>query len=254
MKVHKALSYSASDARVLKTCERFRVAKQIQAVLADFLGRKTLRNQRILDVGCSSGVISFQLASFVKSLTGVDVDEAALSLARKSYKKKNLRFCKASGLNLPFRNASFDIVICNEVYSYVPDAKKLMSEIYRVLKIGGCCYFSGGNALFPIESRYHIPFLHNLPDEIATKLYWLLTRKQYYIAHYKTYWELKHLLKKFAIIDYTPVVLQNPYKFSFTKLYSVARITAHLPFPFLRFLELFGPTFIFMLTKDVSFS
>jgi SAM-dependent methyltransferase len=39
--------------------------------------------------------------------------------------------------NLPFENDSYDIVICNHVLEHVPDDKKALSEIYRVLKPEG---------------------------------------------------------------------------------------------------------------------
>ena len=227
----------------------FRVAKQIYKVLVDFLGKNDLRAMRVLDVGCSSGAISYYLSSFVKSLVALDIDVAALRIARKNYKKRNLNYLRANGLNLPFPDASFDLVICNEVYSYLPDSEKLMDEVYRVLKPGGSCYFSGGNWLFPIESRYHIPFLHNLPDSIASQLYWFLTHKRYYVAHYKTYWELKELLGKFSLTDYTAWIVKNPYKFSFIKLYRLANVSKQLPLPAIGLLVPFLPTFIFMLRK-----
>ncbi|OGG24487.1 hypothetical protein A3A79_04865 [Candidatus Gottesmanbacteria bacterium RIFCSPLOWO2_01_FULL_43_11b] len=246
----KRLPYSSTDARVLDTKDRHRVAKQIQAVLEDFLGSR-LNAAHTLDVGCSSGAITYYLSSSVKSMIGVDIDKNAISLARKDFKKKNLRFFQANGLHLPFPDESFDVIICNEVYSYVPNDRKLMNEIFRVLKPRGCCYFSGGNTLYPIESRYHIPFLHNLPDLVAIKLFWLLHRKPYYVAHYKTYWELKKLLKNFVISDYTTKILSDPKRFSFTKLYSVSEITKYMPLPVLRMLEPFLPTFIFILSKDL---
>ena len=246
----KTLSYSVSDQRVLHTGDRFRVAKQILAILSDALGKKSLKNLRVLDVGCSNGAITYYLASYVKSIIGIDVDVIALTIAQKTFRRNNLQFYKASGLHLPFQGEHFDVVICNEVYSYIPDDKKLMAEIFRVLKPGGCCYFSGGNLLYPVESRYHIPFLHNLPDAIARWLYRILKGKPYYVAHYKTYWQLQTLLKRFTISDYTLKILKNPKKFSFTKLYALSAITNYLPEIVMKTLEPFCPTFIFVLSKN----
>ncbi|NAS14109.1 class I SAM-dependent methyltransferase [Poritiphilus flavus] len=44
---------------------------------------------------------------------------------------------KADICNLPFNDGSFDIILCNHVLEHIPDDRKAMSELYRVLKPGG---------------------------------------------------------------------------------------------------------------------
>lgn len=44
---------------------------------------------------------------------------------------------KADICNLPFENEQFDIIFCNHVLEHIPDDKKAMQELYRVLKPGG---------------------------------------------------------------------------------------------------------------------
>ena len=44
---------------------------------------------------------------------------------------------KADICNLPFKNDSFDVVFCNHVLEHIPDDKKAMQELFRVLKKGG---------------------------------------------------------------------------------------------------------------------
>jgi SAM-dependent methyltransferase len=44
---------------------------------------------------------------------------------------------KMDAHDIPFENESFDMVFCNHVLEHVDDDKKVMSEIYRVLKSGG---------------------------------------------------------------------------------------------------------------------
>lgn len=48
--------------------------------------------------------------------------------------------------DIPFEESSFDVVICNHVYEHVPDDKKAMAEIYRILKPGGFAI-----SLVPVE-------------------------------------------------------------------------------------------------------
>lgn len=44
---------------------------------------------------------------------------------------------KADICNLPFDEASFDVILCNHVLEHIPDDTKAMQELYRVLKPGG---------------------------------------------------------------------------------------------------------------------
>jgi len=44
---------------------------------------------------------------------------------------------KADICNLPFSDASFDVILCNHVLEHIPDDDKAMSELYRILKPGG---------------------------------------------------------------------------------------------------------------------
>lgn len=44
---------------------------------------------------------------------------------------------KADICDLPFDDGSFDVILCNHVLEHIPDDKKAMSELYRVMKKGG---------------------------------------------------------------------------------------------------------------------
>lgn len=44
---------------------------------------------------------------------------------------------KADICNLPFEDNSFDVILCNHVLEHIPDDQGAMTELYRVLKIGG---------------------------------------------------------------------------------------------------------------------
>lgn len=48
---------------------------------------------------------------------------------------------KADICNLPFENNSFDFILCNHVLEHIPDDKKAMQELYRILKPGGIGIF-----------------------------------------------------------------------------------------------------------------
>nr|WP_210423650.1 class I SAM-dependent methyltransferase [Croceivirga thetidis] len=44
---------------------------------------------------------------------------------------------KADICNLPFQDESFDVILCNHVLEHIPDDKRAMQELYRILKKGG---------------------------------------------------------------------------------------------------------------------
>ena len=48
---------------------------------------------------------------------------------------------KADICNLPFKNNSYDVILCNHVLEHIPDDMKAMQELYRVLKVGGMGIF-----------------------------------------------------------------------------------------------------------------
>ena len=48
---------------------------------------------------------------------------------------------KADICNLPFKDHQFDVILCNHVLEHIPDDKKAMSELFRVLKPGGWAIF-----------------------------------------------------------------------------------------------------------------
>lgn len=241
--------FSVSHRVVLEENDRLRVANQLLAILQIHTKKKNFRNFNILDIGCSSGVITNHIAKYSDMTIGLDVDKKAIEKAQKTYRRKNLSFKVASGTSLLYKNKSFDIVICNQVYSYASNPKKMLREIYRVLKDGGLCLFTGDNLLYPIESLYHLPFIKWLPKE-TQKLYLKATGHQnFYIGNYKTYWDLKKLCSDFQIHDYTLEVLIKPRKYKFKKLIRYQKLLNIVPRPLLQALKPFFPTFVFILQK-----
>jgi glycosyltransferase involved in cell wall biosynthesis len=83
----------------------------------------------ILDIGCGSSKILGALDNVV----GLDILMRKLRYGRKHGKP----LFNASAFNLPFKDNSFDCVICSEVIEHVPAKKNTFAEMTRVLKPGG---------------------------------------------------------------------------------------------------------------------
>ena len=199
-----------------------------------------------VDVGCGSGGIAFHLAPLVRSMVGVDPE----SWQRwKDYQnqRKNLRFLQESVESLSIPDASVDVVICNQVYEHVPDPKRLIQEIHRILKPGGYCYFAGPNLLFPIEPHIFWPFVHWLPRDLAIGLIRLVGSRAVLDANSTSYWTLRRWLAGFEIRNAIPHIIKHPEMYDRTGL--VFRAASRIPKRFLSFLTFLSPGFIFVLRK-----
>lgn len=241
--------YSISHKNVLIVKDRLRVAKQLVSILQDYTNNKTFKNSKILDVGCSGGTLTNYISSYSNKTIGIDIDKHAIQKASLKYDRKNLLFKYVSGTSIPYKAKFFDIVICNQVYSYTNNPDKMMSEIMRVLKPGGFCLFTGDNLLRPIEPLYNLPFLRWLPRRYVGFLLKKMGYKNYYIGKYKTYWGLIKMCKSFEITDYTIKVIKNPKKYKFVKLLKYKKIIDYIPNFILNMLEPLFPTYIFILKK-----
>jgi SAM-dependent methyltransferase len=95
----------------------------------------------ILDLGCGTGEISSRLAALFPAaqVTGVDLIEAHLDLARQRYASfgDRLRFVEADAFELPLADRSFDLVVCRHMLQAVPHAERVMAEMVRVARPGG---------------------------------------------------------------------------------------------------------------------
>lgn len=100
---------------------------------------KPTKKDIILDIGCGTGRFTIPIAKRCKKAVGVDISEEMLLVAkRKSKKIKNIEFKKLDKKDkLPFKNNSFDKIICTLVVSHIKDLERFLKEIHRVLKKRG---------------------------------------------------------------------------------------------------------------------
>lgn len=87
--------------------------------------------KNILDAGCGTNKIIQDL----KNAVGLDINKERLKWLEQ-FKDKRL-LVHGSVTNLPFKNNSFDAVICSEVIEHLNERKKVFSELDRVLKKNG---------------------------------------------------------------------------------------------------------------------
>lgn len=125
--------------------------------------------ERVLDVGCGTGRHSWEACRQSRCLVyALDIDVDELMRAKGMFRAMDEQgesrgqwsLLQASTMSLPFKEASFDKIICSEVLEHVPDDWHTMREMARVLKDEGILAISVPNYLpeaicWRISSRYH---------------------------------------------------------------------------------------------------
>ena len=96
----------------------------------------------VLDVGCGVGSIALDLAPTVAPgrMAGIDADPGQIEAAKKSAAERgidNAEFLAASVYELPFEEATFDVVYANAVLMYIREPVRALAEMRRVLRSGG---------------------------------------------------------------------------------------------------------------------
>lgn len=131
--------------------------------------------QKVLDIGCGTGVFGIDMAKQGGDVTGVDISREAIQFANHWAKKDRLFFKGIVGdaENLPFKDGSFDLVFFGAVLHHFPNPKKAICEAEKVLKKGGRLVLVEPNGNNPILrlSRFLARFLaYKYAEEIlATK-------------------------------------------------------------------------------------
>jgi len=96
----------------------------------------------ILEIGTGGGIDGRKLAmkNPEAQYYGIDIGYSVYFCNKSKYRKQNQRFIRASALNLPFCDNSFDIAYSYGVFHHTPNPDLAFAEAVRVLKPGGALY------------------------------------------------------------------------------------------------------------------
>ena len=119
--------------------ERYMVPLLFQPY-ADELAKRAaaLQPKDILETAAGTGVVTQALSAALPDakVTATDLNQAMLDVAAKR-NLPNVTFCQADALDLPFADASFDLVVCQFGAMFFPDKIAGGAEARRVLRDGG---------------------------------------------------------------------------------------------------------------------
>ena len=110
----------------------------IRRILLDELGIDPA-GRHVLDVGCGGGLLAEEVARMGFEVTGVDPSEPSLESACVHAGREGLdiEYVRGVAEDLPFGDASFDVVYCCDVLEHVESVERTVAEAARVLKPGG---------------------------------------------------------------------------------------------------------------------
>lgn len=128
------------------TESEFKALHEINPLRLDYIDALAkLSSKRVLDVGCGGGILSEGMATRGARVTGIDLGEAPLSMARLHLLESGLEieYRRISAESLAEQQAGkYDIVTCMEMLEHVPDPASTVAACARLVKPGGDVFFS----------------------------------------------------------------------------------------------------------------
>ena len=127
-------SFLATDAQAY---EHFmaRWSQRLVGPFLDFAGIKA--GDRVLDVGCGTGVITAALAERGCMVIGLDASEPYLEGAHRNRSHRNIVYELGDARRMPYPDASFDACVSALTIDVIPEVDHVVREMRRVTRGGG---------------------------------------------------------------------------------------------------------------------
>jgi 2-polyprenyl-6-hydroxyphenyl methylase/3-demethylubiquinone-9 3-methyltransferase len=124
----------------------FKPLHDINPLRANFIDeRSPVAQQKVIDVGCGGGILAESLAQRGAEVTGIDMGEAPLAVARLHALESGVQLnyeqttAEEKAAQMP---GEFDVVTCMEMLEHVPDPASVVRACAALVKDGGDVYFS----------------------------------------------------------------------------------------------------------------
>lgn len=124
----------------------FRPLHEINPLRLDWIRQQVdLDNSRALDVGCGGGILAESLAASGADVTGIDMAEGPLAVARlhKIESGTDVTYRQATAEELAAEQpGQYDLVACLEMLEHVPDPASVIAAVAELVRPGGDVFFS----------------------------------------------------------------------------------------------------------------
>lgn len=143
----------------------FRPLHEINPLRANYIDEHSpVSGMRLVDVGCGGGILAEAMAQRGATVTGIDMGEAPLSVAKLHQLESgvDVTYLQSTAEELAKKEAgAFDVVCCLEMLEHVPDPGSVISACAAMVKKGGSVYLSTINRnpkafVFAIVGAEHI--------------------------------------------------------------------------------------------------
>jgi 2-polyprenyl-6-hydroxyphenyl methylase/3-demethylubiquinone-9 3-methyltransferase len=143
----------------------FRPLHEINPLRANYIDENSpVAGKQLVDIGCGGGILAEAMAQRGATVTGIDMGEAPLAVARLHQEESGVavRYLQSTAEELAQQEAgSFDIVCCLEMLEHVPDPGSVIQACAELARPGGSLYFSTINRnpkafVFAIVGAEHI--------------------------------------------------------------------------------------------------
>ncbi|MEI9417724.1 class I SAM-dependent methyltransferase, partial [Mesorhizobium sp. Cs1321R2N1] len=114
-----------------------RWSRKLAPKFIDFAGLAP--GEKILDVGCGTGSLTFELAKSAElaAITAIDFSPVFVEAAKRRNTDPRIEIKQADATALPFADNAFDRALALLVLHFVPEAGKAVAEMRRVTRPGG---------------------------------------------------------------------------------------------------------------------
>jgi ubiquinone/menaquinone biosynthesis C-methylase UbiE len=125
-------------------------AKNFDNLIAKYINLDKGKNKVILDFGCGIGTSLFEYAEKYPqhNFIGLNVSPKQIDISTKILNKKklkNVKFVLYDGINIPFKNNSFDVIYSFEAFCHVENKPLFIKKFYNILKKNGLLLITDWN-------------------------------------------------------------------------------------------------------------